>query len=1252
MATTYSDNSLDEVKQNPPTPSSMSPIERSDTPTQSALEYFIASFFQEKNIRWMLVIGAAIVFGSSLMLVTREWSHWPAAVQYLAILGYTGAIYGFAEVGRRRLGLATTAKVMHFLTLLLLPICFLSLSWLTSHSFLHNTLASAEVIALLIPASFLTWFASTRILDNWLRGRQTTFIVSYFALCIAGALPVITNSWFAAIATLALWLVMTAGVVKVNRHVFWIVEEYRTPRIFGFLPIGLLGSLFVLLMASKTWRAIPVEWLGLGCVAVAATMLLTVRSLANVYRQRTGDLVRPLPWNITVPMLVGLILTVLGVLISFYGFSYIGPTTYALIPTTMLAAGLMMVVAKETRQSGFVWSALILATVAYQSTPTLISELVQQLKTSAAQALSEEKLPLAFYGLTYLPLLLGITAGYRYFTSRKLTFVTQPMQQFTTMIALALFVVSFAHPKALFLVSIANIFLFMFFAVTFRDRRYTIPALGGLVLAAATWLPFGNSMGWFDLPLFYSVTSLASLACILVTTRLPDRLIQRIPNAVQADLHCANVVENMCQYLGLFLSFALGTIATTFVLSNLGSAWRFPQAVAFGTILAAACLSTIRTRHYLGGLGFWILASVGLSTWIYGADYEPLVLISGLTFVATTVSLLVAIGIKTAYKNQRLRLMLSTLRKSIGVDTSAGFISILNCDPCHRTSQSILAFVIPLGDLSFLGAFCLTVFVHLPMLVIANTTLNSMNTPFATTMVMLWMLVLGLGFKNTRALVATFATLPLWTTAMLNSVSPELVTHTMFPLVWSLVASAVLLVVERFQTDNLQPAKVVGIAWLAGIVLLSYFNLDLSMRAAGVVSLTTIGFVLRHGTNRLETTSLAILGNIQFLLLTAYLGGMSGWMSSWSEHFYTSETLHLLVPVAGASVLFFDRRWSMLDPIVTRAWAYLLRTAALFGVAVSFLNNGLENHSILIVFVGILISVLAELCEAVRRQKEGHVWSGIAAIGISIIWLAHCNVVAIGAGVSQFFVLAIAIATLTFGERLRGHLRFGVFVRPLQTISLVLPALVTVSALARELMGLSFVWSGFNTLALFSAAGIYFHHGLVTKQRGYHVAAGAIVNVTLALLWNSMYIYDFQFYLVPLGLSVIGFVELLRKELPVDAHDPIRYFGALTILVSPVLQIMNGSWWHLVSLMVLSVLVILLAIGLRVRVLVYTGSAFLMSDMVAMVVRTTIDHPNFLWVGGLGVGIAVITLAAICERHREQLLARIRLLSAELATWK
>jgi len=56
---------------------------------QSFPERFLSSFFQEKNIKWMLVIGAAIVFGSSLMLVTKNWPNWPSELKYLTILGYT-----------------------------------------------------------------------------------------------------------------------------------------------------------------------------------------------------------------------------------------------------------------------------------------------------------------------------------------------------------------------------------------------------------------------------------------------------------------------------------------------------------------------------------------------------------------------------------------------------------------------------------------------------------------------------------------------------------------------------------------------------------------------------------------------------------------------------------------------------------------------------------------------------------------------------------------------------------------------------------------------------------------------------------------------------------------------------------------------------------------------------------------------------------------------------------------------------------
>ncbi len=132
---------------------------------------------------------------------------------------------------------------------------------------------------------------------------------------------------------------------------------------------------------------------------------------------------------------------------------------------------------------------------------------------------------------------------------------------------------------------------------------------------------------------------------------------------------------------------------------------------------------------------------------------------------------------------------------------------------------------------------------------------------------------------------------------------------------------------------------------------------------------------------------------------------------------------------------------------------------------------------------------------------------------------------------------------------------------------------------------------------------------------------------------------------------MIAIVELMKKEIPHAAHNPIRNIGSLIILVSPVFNILSGSWTHLVCLLVLSVLVILLAIGLRLRTLVFMGSGFLFADLVALVIKSAIANPGMLWIGGLGIGIAVIVLAAICENHREQLLAKIRLISAELATW-
>jgi hypothetical protein len=160
-----------------------------------------------------------------------------------------------------------------------------------------------------------------------------------------------------------------------------------------------------------------------------------------------------------------------------------------------------------------------------------------------------------------------------------------------------------------------------------------------------------------------------------------------------------------------------------------------------------------------------------------------------------------------------------------------------------------------------------------------------------------------------------------------------------------------------------------------------------------------------------------------------------------------------------------------------------------------------------------------------------------------------------------------------------------------------------------------------------------------------------MLNIGIALVTRSTGWSDVQLYLVPIGLSILGLVELMKQQIPSRFHKSLRLIGSLTILVSPVYSmIVHESWWHMLSLLVLSVFVILLSIGMRVKLPMYTGVAFLSADLLAMLVRSAVEL-EMLWVSGLGVGISVIAVAALCEVYRERILSRVRMLSVELATW-
>ena len=62
--------------------------------SSSFLVRFIDGFLQERNIKWVLTAGIAILLGSSLMMVTSNWDELGNVWRYLILLAYVGVIHG------------------------------------------------------------------------------------------------------------------------------------------------------------------------------------------------------------------------------------------------------------------------------------------------------------------------------------------------------------------------------------------------------------------------------------------------------------------------------------------------------------------------------------------------------------------------------------------------------------------------------------------------------------------------------------------------------------------------------------------------------------------------------------------------------------------------------------------------------------------------------------------------------------------------------------------------------------------------------------------------------------------------------------------------------------------------------------------------------------------------------------------------------------------------------------------------------
>ncbi len=290
------------------------------------------------------------------------------------------------------------------------------------------------------------------------------------------------------------------------------------------------------------------------------------------------------------------------------------------------------------------------------------------------------------------------------------------------------------------------------------------------------------------------------------------------------------------------------------------------------------------------------------------------------------------------------------------------------------------------------------------------------------------------------------------------------------------------------------------------------------------------------------------------------------------------------------------------------------------------------------------------LLEDARQQQDTQrVWGCFSTLLLGLLPLAFHGIIPLGSPFAPVIVASTSFVLFGLAQAAVRTQRYAIAAEPLRLLAALIPLGVPLVILAQAATGEYHALPASTGLLI--AAGFGFWRGIEGRRRDDLILAAINANLSLALIWHRLGYNDPQLYMIPVGVTLLMFVEILRREIPARWHDPLRYLGSLIILVSPVFRILDGSWLAYFTLMLSATIVLFVAMGLRVRALLYTATAFLVGDLIAIVIRGCVDQPQFLWIAGIGLGTTVVFLAAYCERRRDRIIERIQTLSAALGKW-
>ncbi|MCX7423770.1 MAG: hypothetical protein NT013_30120, partial [Planctomycetia bacterium] len=1112
-----------------------------DVKRRSPAEWFLESFFQERNIKWMLALGVMIVFGSSLMLVTKQWDHWAPFWKALTVIGYSAAVFGCGELSYQKLGLRNTGTVMRTLTLLLLPVSFLAIhrlglvadpGQLVGES--TGWLVRSEQLGLLVLDALLTVSASRRIFSQFLRGPQPTLVASYVTLAVAGGLLSPMSAAASPIVALMLWSIFTIGTVKTARQVFWLAEEHRLPRVCGFLPTVVLGIQFLTLFTLNCAGQIALTWIGFGCVLTAIPVLFTTDAIAKVFQQRTGDLVRPLPWSIVLPLFVGLVLCFVGVGISAVGF----PKSMALTPAAGLAAVMMLMTARRTGHSAFVWASLLSVAFAYQATPAFFQEFARSVVSSAASAVHEQRLPVAFYGLTWLPLILSAMFASVRAARHGDRLIEVPTRRVAMLVSALLFAICFTHAKAIFPVSSVMVALFGLQAVLFRKRALLIGSAAAWISVCLSSRIFLESVCGISISEEAHQMLMTAGAAVLLSVggwidrrsaelvdehvRRTDTLARRtqLDECLLENNEFLNDGQECPSYKCTKPIFGKASVLMTIGLAGYWVAHAGTNSIPVGSVIngvALAVLLMVQSWKWPSrGLGefAWgfVVAGIVSKTHSWSTQVDTTLLLWSIASLA--IWIFGRISEANATRHERLNRLANALGR-----------------PAVRVSLVALLIMTVVAQ----GSFLLTRFVGgccgsgphfwLPSL----PALLLLAWPFdaAWQFRQRWLTVLG-----SFGLMSFVGITMLESAEMMRFIPAAWATLAAIGVLASGVASV------RQPRDEItdifiRPIHAVTFAVLVLIATASLLCFTMPIRLAGFIAVVALVIeTVRRGQCDLKWITLAI-GHWQLVAFVAKCFAPS--LVSVSDVLSTAMS-NAALPVAltlaaGVGVVRLrtrglDKKDS--DVLGLHCFAGLAATALALTFGLFIPTVALTFGQVAVAVATFAVLAMTEVALAVRRQRADGIWMAQGLIGAGFAWLLLAGVIHFGNGLAMFACLGAAVAWTIAARVCARYPQTRFAAEALEVPANLLPLAAAVIGVARH-MTVTESLLGMNSLGLLMSAAFYFWQAMETAddvehystRRDRFVVSAVIMNVASALLCRELHWSDAQFFMIPAGLTIL-----------------------------------------------------------------------------------------------------------------------------------